>query len=1063
MNNNHLRTFLLGTLCILLCAALAACSAAPSAQAQPAAQPAAAAPAVSATEPAVTDLDFTKSPYKHITNGNVTDNDTLPYNIDAITGATQTVEGPAVRNSVPLSVREIENVKEGIARCAYTDSHGTFLYEGVDLYHMLTGMSEGDNGIILTDTAYSVTLMSQSREPVAVLTIDDVRSAHEAGRPVLIAYGIGTTDGTLAAPFVFDAKNEAEHSLGYIEELKNDDGCLKLVYDLDKYGDNDYTTFSNVAYLYLQEETESGFKHTTAADPVYASSRYADYLITFRGSALSREFVLPVKALEKLVSYNSDGSLVENGIGYADDYSLANNAYWYVNRYEGLDLYKLLQYLGMPSAETMGTAGARTTMVNFIAADGVPSTETFSVDTLSYPDVFGFYTKNAADPGDGTYLSTADDLVRTGYPVLLSYGVNNYPYTISKTDPGYLSGLSNSGGPLRVVFGKTMYNHANGSRQVQYLSEIIVGEDVLTNTHRHSDKPTLSALAESPLKVLVNSTDGSVLTDRTFTVGEVEDVIYGSDVAAGDKKLAKVKDTFQVMTGSDYQSDVYEGVSLEYFLMNTLGLQGTIGTVTFTGAQGDVKIDLSDAFTGGCNTELKRDGLVPMIAFAKNGAPMVAAKTDDGYAEADKLFPFLSSEPDSYRVDNAGGPLMLILPSTDDTSCNAVSVQCLTAVTIDLEPDAYAHIERPYSADASTEIRFYGEGLAKEQTFKLSELEGRQTQAQTLDYSIQNAKGSKSEARYRGLPVYDLLTEIGLNSNAGDVIFHSADGESVTIPLSLAKSWKYTNTLHPDKPLLCTMLAYGSGDPNSDDAKLGAPLVADDDSKGYVEVYDNDGGAMRLIVPQAAEGEANASLCLSAVVAVEVTANDVDTWSHSMSDVYNEYLPYEFTLSIKNDDSEWTHAFTVEQLEKLKQVIVRDTYSVLDIGECEGLDLWKFVKLIVNGQADLSAPVSVTVYASDGYKNDLLSVFYLEGLEKGVLDADGNRKPILISYAFKGYPLVDSQEHEGYTGIAGNASGPLRCVAETVQGASVKYLNKLVITLPGAGNIDIQVDDSLFQ
>lgn len=1037
---------------LLICAAfcLAACEE----------QPRETAPAV--REPVETGIALAGSPFQHITNGGVTEHETLPYNIDAITGATQTVEGPAVETSIPLSIREIENAREGIVRGAYTDSKGTFLYEGVDLYYMLTGMREGDNGILLTDAAYAVACKSQSRETVAVLTLADVKRAHDAGRPVVIAYGMGTTDGKYAAPFVFDAASESEHSLGYIDALDNDDGCLKLVYDLDDYGaGNAYKTFSNVAYLYIEEEREPGFKHT-AADGVYASSRYADYLVTFRGSALGREFVLPVRDLEALVSYNADGSLVENGIGYADDYSLANNAYWYVNRYEGLDLYKLLRYLGMESAEDMGLAGSRTTMVNFIAADGVPSTETFSVETLSYPDAFGFYTKNAADPGDGSYLSTPDDLVKSGYPILLAYGVNRYPYTISKTDGGYLSGLANSGGPLRVVFGKTQYNHANGSRQVQYLSEILVGKDILYNTHRDSDDAALSALSQKTLHVSVNSTDGQTLTDRTFTVAELENVIYGDAVAANEKKAAKVKDTFEIPEDGRFVSDVYEGVSLPYFLMQTLGLQGTLGTVMFTGDAGEMTVDLSAAFASGWNTELARGGLSPVIAFAKNGAPLATGRDSAGYVAATPLHPYLDSEPGEYRVDNAGGPLMLILPSTDEKNCNAVSVQNLTGLTVCLEPDAYAHIQPPYSADAQSEIRLFGEGLAAERVYTVSELESRQTEAETLDYSLRTADGSVTQARFRGVALYDLFTEIGINSNAGDVTVYAADGTCVTVPLSLAKGRKYVNTLDPSKAKLFTMLAFGAGDAASDERKLGAPLVASETSEGYDGAYGNAGGPLRLLVPQADEHAENGALCLNNIVAVEVSANDTDTWNHGMSDMFSEFRDAEFTLTLRNDDSEWTHVFTVAELEQLKQVIVRDTYTVLDIGECEGLDLWKFVKLIVKEQADLRKPVAVTVYASDGYKNDLLSVFYQEGLELGVLDADGNRKPILICYAVNGYPLVDSEEHEGYTGLAGNTAGPLRCVAETVQGASVKYLTKLVVTLPGTGALNIQVPEDLF-
>ena len=48
-------------------------------------------------------IDFSTSVYKHITNGGITADEHMPYNVDAITGATLTVEGPGVETSIPLS------------------------------------------------------------------------------------------------------------------------------------------------------------------------------------------------------------------------------------------------------------------------------------------------------------------------------------------------------------------------------------------------------------------------------------------------------------------------------------------------------------------------------------------------------------------------------------------------------------------------------------------------------------------------------------------------------------------------------------------------------------------------------------------------------------------------------------------------------------------------------------------------------------------------------------------------------------------------------------------------
>lgn len=1007
-------------------------------------------------------VDFSSSIYKHINNGGNTENSTLPYNIDAITSATLTVEGPGVVSSIPLSMRELENRTEGLFRGVYSDKAGKYIYEGIDLSYMLRDMVDGDNGIILTDTAYLVDLKDCNRETIATFTLEEVNTASDDGRPILLAYGKGTTDGELAAPFVFDAVNESEHSLGYLKKLKNDDGCLRLVYDLASYGSNkDYKRFGNVAYVYIREATEPGFKHTEESGEAYGASKLSDYIISFRGDALGHELNFTMEQLEALVAYDKNGKLMQGGIGYSDFYSLANTTYWYVNEYEGLDLYKLLTYLGMDSAEKMDTATARTTLVSFLAADGVPSSESFSVDTLSYPDAFGFYKKNAADMGDGSYKPTNADLVDTGYPVLLAYGVNNYPYTIGKTDDGYLSGLANNSGPMRVVFGKTQYNHANGSNQVQYLSDVIVGNNVYYNTHIYTDDTAQNALADNKLSIAVFDENGNSLTDTSMTVGEIEDIIYGADVSGNTVKAARVKDSYELTENGETIISIYEGVGLEYLLMEVLGLPGTNGTVTFSDGSKQLTVSMSDLFAKGYNTTLNREGLTSLLAFAKNGSPLVPSADSDGYVAQYELSPFLDTDPATYTVDNCGGPLAVIIPSSVSDVCNAQSLMNVTSITVNLEPDAYAHTSVPFSALSDTSVRFYGEGLNAEKVYSISDLESMQTRAVTRDYSVLDNKGELSEVRYRGVSVYELFTEIDIKNNAGDVTVYADNGTSVTFSLSQLKKQNYQNYVTPNQEPIGAILAYGSGKVSSD-MMDGKPLVLDEGSDGYDSAYENDGGPLMLIMPQESTDTANSELCVKNVVAIEVTANEINTWGHAMSDVYSEFLDDEFTFTVKNDDSEWTQVFTLAQLEALDGIRVRDTYSVLDLGECEGINIWQFVELIAGDVQGIEDPVSVTVYASDGYKNDLLSVFYKDGLKNGVEDENGDRKALIFSYAVKGYPFVDSESHEGYTGLAGNTAGPLRVIAETNQGASVKYVNKLVVTVPGSGKINITVDNSIF-
>ena len=988
----------------------------------------------------INDVDFKNSNYKHITNGGNPD-ETSPYNIDIITGATLTVEGPAVKSSVPLSTKELENRNDGLVRGIYKDKAGKFIYEGMDVYYLLTGMREGDNGIIMTDSSYKVVFKDCNRETIAELTFDEIQKAHDENQPVLIAYGIGAQGSENVAPFVFSGANEGEHTLGFVESLNNEDGCLKLVYNTTKYGENkDYKRYSNIAYVYVCEEKEPGFKHSDSSNDAYASPAYTNYIITVRGKTLGYEMDFTLEELERLVTYDKNGAVEEGGIGYSDFYSLANNSYWYVNEYEGLDLYKFLCYVGMPSVEKMGD-DAEDTFVTFLASDGFTSAEKFDVATLSDPNNFGYYKKSSADLNDGNYQSTPADLVKTGYPVLLAYGVNNYPYTITADDPGYLSGLSNNGGPMRVIFGKKEYAHVNGSNQIQYLSDIVVGSNILYNTHAYTKNEAQKALAKNEISVVVNNVDGSQLISEKIKVREIEDLIYGEDTTANEAAKAKVKDVYQVKSGKAYENDIYEGVDLEYFLSDIIGIPGTNGTVTFSDGKNSIEMELTDLFKKGYNTDKGIEGQSAIIAFAKNGSPLVTTSKSDGYVKSLKLNPVAKDNPGTYNVDNKGGPLAILIPSSDKKTSNAKSVFHVQSITVDIEPDNYAHLSEPYVKYAGNTIRFYGEGLTKEQTYTVSDIEGMQKLAKTLDFSILGNDGKTTQERYRGIGLYELMMNVGVNYNAHEVILHARDGSTRTFPLSDIRKSDYINYANKayDQTLV-PLIAFGAGTVHQP-LKEGTPLTAD------------SGGPLKFVMPQTDAKTQNAKLCMKDIVSVEVTAIEMESWGHASNDIYSDFLSYEFEFVIKNDTNEWKHTFTLEELEKLEDCVTRNDYSVLDLGTCEGIDIWKLIQHVAGDVPGINDPVSVSGYASDGYAKDFLSIFYLDGLKNGVLDANGNRKPLIIAYAIGGYPLVDSESHEGYTSLTGNAFGPLRYIAETNQGASIKYAQKLVVTIKGSGEI----------
>ncbi len=974
------------------------------------------------------DIDFDKkgSSYKHINNGGIISDSDLPYNIDTITGATMTVEGAGVVTSIPLSIRELENATGGQVRGEYRDKNGVFKYEGVDLYYLLYEMKDGENGIKLTDTSYKIILKNSNRENISEFTLNEIKNAHNDNRPILLAYGIADIEEEVIAPFVYDGKEKGSHSLGYVEKLKNEDGCIKLVYDIEKYGKNNYKEFSNVAYVYVAEMTEPGFKHKeNKINTLYAESKYVDYIVTISGSEIGNEINMTVGEIEDLVKYDKNKNVIQGGLGYRDAYSLANNAYWYVNTYEGVDLYKYLKYLGMEDAKDMGLKKARTTLIKFKASDGAESNETFSVDTLSYPDAFGFYKKNVNDKNDGTYISTNEDLVKLGFPVLIAYGVNNYPYAISKTDEAYVSGLSNSGGPLHIVFGKTQYNHPNGSNQIQYVSSIVVGDDVLYNTHSYTDDEDIKKYKDDVINIIINNEKGEKIVEREISVKEIEDLIYGEDVTKQQSKLYKVKDHYESIINGEIESNIYEGVDLTNFLLEYIKLNGIIGNITFEGKNSEGKtFDLENIFNNGYNITLNRDGIKPIIAFSKNGKALVRDENSNGYVKNIDLNP-INNEKNNYKVENSGGPLMVLLPSSNSDEYDGKSISNLEKIIINLNIDEHSHLSGDFNNSIlNSAILFTGAGLEKETSLKVREIEEMQTKAKIYYYD-NIPKFYEPFDEYKGIPCYELFKYLGIKNNAGDVTIYGRSGDKMTLPLSRLKN-QYVNGFDDN---ITAMFAYGSRWYNEVDAIVGHPLTKD------------EGGPIKLVVPAETDGNI---LFVNDVFKVEISANEIDTWSHTMSDVYSDFLDSKFTISIKNDSDEIVKEYTVKELEDMKDFIIRDNYYVLNIGECEGLDIYRFIKSIYD--INKQNLISITFYAEDGYKNDVLSVVGLDALERGI-EIDGQNKKVLLCYAINGYPLVNDEMHEGYTGLAKNTDGPLRLIVENVQGASVKKCNKVVVTV----------------
>ncbi len=999
----------------------------------------------------IDEKSYAGSPYKHINNGGLSGS--APYNIDAITGATLTVEGPGVKATTPMSVRELENSADAyIHRGAYNDfrdNETSLLYEGIIIKDIIEGHVKAT--VAKVDEDVVLVFKNRWRQEVARIPYNDVITAK---KPLILAYGTGTLDGTSVAPFVYDG------ALGTKPELGNDDGCLKLVYDLNEFQNiSKSKKFLSVAYIYVEPSGGTpGYKHSQALDPAYSNKTNTEYLLTFTGALLGREVNYTIAELEAMVEYDDNKRPKADGLGYRDEYGLSNTTYWYVNEYEGIKLWELLtQKLGLDAEQYKND---NTNLVSFTAWDNYLTTAKFSLQQLANPDLFMFYEKSPLDIGtarptkeqlataayqpdnrEGNWSKDSNNYpVKKGYPVLLAYGVNGYPYVRSSTLEGFRSGLGNDGGPVRVIFGKAdnmnridsnapdnyAYFYNNGSNQLQRAQEIYVGDEIRYSTH--AQNPDYAAMKDNPaLTIEINGTQES----HELTLSQLENILYGTGITK------KIRDTegrqekgyyyYKKAGNGDQIQDLFEGVNLNYLLTEYIGLPGSLGSVDLYG--GDTlkaSYQLNQLGAEGFNSINGTDKLGMMIAFAKNGYPLVNGK-GTGYVDSDTVT--------GKVIKNTGGPLLFVRGQTeqeknggivDTINDNKTIVENLTKIVVNMEADAYAHTGETYSGYGDMEVKFSG-ALAKPGDIKISDLEKKQKYLSTREYTI----GDKA-VTYRGLELFRLLNDSSIGSSALLNAIIVKNGQD-SIELSIA------DLTDSNKKII---LAYGIA--GSGGILDGKPLVPEQQSPGFDAGYNNSGGPLRLII-----NNGTASQCITSVTEIELIAGAINDWTHKSGN-FAPYASHE--LEINGNKIATPQKVTVAALEALDNIKVADTYKMGGEFFMQGIDLYKYLQGI--GFKDGLDTAVVTAY-SGGFS----AQFDGAQLKNGV-----NGKPIIIAYgqglnATQGLPLVENEQSPGYDSNYGNAFGPLRLVVHDNTGWCVKWLEKIVV---GDSEVVIPVDTNDF-
>ncbi len=784
-------------------------------------------------------------------------------------------------------------------------------------------------------------------------------------------------------------KEEVSKSKEICEEVANNETTVLdlSVHKADELCDQE--TIPEVVYkktipeTVYNEEIESlglsSAQHYNSGGP-YNKGEYIYSTLTITGSAIGEEIVLSVKEIEEL-SETTD-------IGYEGYYStLTSGEIWNCRKMSGVDLYKLLVHIGM--SEDLPD----TTPVKITAKDG------HSPGTLRLKDIkditqYGYYeSKDAQEP------------VETGLPVLVAYASDGQPlvgptgdesfYKRFTEEEGYVEGADNSGGPLKLVFGQKNSSDYNAPKSSKFLDKIVVGEDVPYTRHTNDLKDNLLTV-----KVFNDQFDSDPKT-VTFTVSEIEDMVCKN-------KTAKVRNYYPT------NGDFYEGIDIWYLLHEKVGLTGTEGIVSFyknNSKVADVDMDYirnpgrdySTYYT--TKDGIKLHWIKPAIAYARDGKPM--------------------SEDD-------GGALAAVLPQNDSYLPEGLMLSGCDEIHVYTTDGFCSHNTEPYNNWKEETLNITGNGVRKNTTFTVEELEQQLDLIRKGTYYLKEDENKGETAEFIGLDLYALLnsSSVGLNVSADKVIVKSADDTSVEFSLDEVKKADYLNSKDNINGLKI-LLAYG---------KNGLPLVPDSTDDGYNTDTKNSGGPIYLLVGQKDAEDKNLVRCIANVAEIEVTTTD-ESWKHDKPP-YENYLD-STPLKITGNEVKEPCIFTLRQIESMTDGIVRDSFaSSGGSGNYEGLVL-RYLLEQVGLKEGIDRPSKITVHAGSDFSVELSVQDVYNGIDSNY--QPGEKRDVILAYAKDGYPLVPEKEDLGFVENAENNYGPIRLIVENTINQWVKYVDEVIV------------------
>lgn len=374
--------------------------------------------------------------------------------------------------------------------------------------------------------------------------------------------------------------------------------------------------------------------HINNSEDLYGSEEYLNTAILVAGNSMPREQVFTVAELEELASGN-------NSFLYSGYFShMSSGGAFTYHLFSGIRLYEFLKYCGLPDD----------------CPDDTP-VKIVSVDGFAYEISWG-EIKNSTD---NVYEKKGDTVPKyKNVPKILAFSSDGIPLVgpvgtvelghVFNEDDGYINTANNYGGPVRLVFGQRDSEHSNGPKNIQWVRQIIVGEDDYSEIHEQM------LLNEQQLRsntqTVVDDTQGTWDHSSELYSSHLPDElkIYGSAV-----KCEKVYTLSEIEKLSDYTVtdsfgassgvNAYRGIRLRDIINDNLkdpsAKPSHITVISDDGYEAEINVeDVLNGINSRYQSGQHRDVI---IAYAINGKPLVHGKDDSGF-----------------EGDNGFGPLQLI-------------------------------------------------------------------------------------------------------------------------------------------------------------------------------------------------------------------------------------------------------------------------------------------------------------------------------------------------------------------------------------------------------------------